>query len=512
MEEQYTNHRFFSDFPPVIFVLAAIKLFLPIFVHGDFGYFRDEFYYIACSEHLDLGYVDHPPVCAYVLAASRSILGDSLYAIRFPAALAGAGVIILIALIAREMGGRRFAQVFAALCALALPAFLAIHSFYSMNALDHFFWALSIYLIVRLLKGSSAGLWILLGCVLGIGLMNKISILFLGFGFFVGLILTPSRRLFLSKWSWICGLIAFVIFLPYILWEIQHGWPTIEFLENASLNKNLRMSPVAFFASLTIQTGPYLLPMWLLALYYFFSKNGRQFRLLGWISLTVFVLLIVLKGKSYYAIPAYIPLLAGGSLQLEILIEKLGRRWLKPVTVGTVAVCGIAVAPMAVPVLSIEQFIKYSSMLGITHPQEETNDVGELPQLYADMVGWEEMVQAVGLAYAELPQEDREKCAILADNYGQAGAIDFLGDKHGLPDAICPHNSYHLWGPRDYTGELVLSLMERDELERLFDEITQVGVVRRDYSMPYEDDRPIFLCRKPKWSLQEIWPRFKSYV
>jgi hypothetical protein len=221
---------------------------------------------------------------------------------------------------------------------------------------------------------------------------------------------------------------------------------------------------------------------------------------------------MVLQGKGYYAAPAYPPLFAGGAIVIESFVEKRRWHWLKPTMIVFLVIGGLVIAPLALPVLPVETFISYSNALGIKPESGERNELGELPQHFADMFGWEEMVKAVAEVYSTLTPEEQSKCAILTLNYGQAGAIDFFGKKYNLPKAICLHNSYHLWGPRDYSGEIVISLLGKDGLGKFFDEVTEAGTVVREYSMPYENNRPIYLCRKPKVSLQEVWPRLKNYI
>jgi hypothetical protein len=273
------------------------------------------------------------------------------------------------------------------------------------------------------------------------------------------------------------------------------------------------MSPIAFLQEQILLAHPLLLPVWLLGLcYFFFLRMGRDFRLFGWISVAVFVLLVTLRGKPYYAAPVYPALFGGGAIVIESIIKKRDWNSLKPAIIIIFVIGGLITAPMALPVLPVETFIRYSRALGIKLQSGETNELGELPQHFADMFGWEEMVKAVAAVYSNLTPEEQSRCTILTSNYGQAGAIDFFGGKHNLPKSICGHNSYYLWGPRDYTGEITISLMNKEGLLRFFDEVTQVGIIERKYSMPYENNRPIYLCRKPKASLREAWPWFKDYI
>jgi 4-amino-4-deoxy-L-arabinose transferase-like glycosyltransferase len=272
----------------ILLSLATIHALAHIFTNGNYGMFRDEFYYIACSKHLDWGYVDHPPLSIVLLAISNGALGTSVHAVRVLPALAGAGLVVLAGLLAREMGGRRFAQGFAALAAMISPAYLVLTGFYSMNSLDLLFWAAAYCLMIRLARTGNPRLWIALGLTLGLGLLNKISILFLGFGLVAGMVLTPLRTHFRNPYFWLGGLLAAVLFLPHILWQIQNGWPTLEFMNNARTYKISDLSILEFFKGSTLEIHPFNLPIWLAGLtWLLFAPSARRFRFLGLVFLAV---------------------------------------------------------------------------------------------------------------------------------------------------------------------------------------------------------------------------------
>ncbi len=497
----------------VLISLAILKVVLHFWVNLHDNLFRDEFYYIACGQHLSYGYVDHPPFVALVAAVTQALFGDSLFALRLPAVLAGGLIVFLTGRLARELGGGLFAQGLAALAMLVMPGCLAMTGIFSMNVFDNLFWLLSAYLLVLIVKDEIPLLWILLGVVLGIGLMNKISMLFFGFGLFAALILTPQRRWFQKKWLWITGAISFAIFLPYILWQIGHGWPTLEFMNNARLYKNLPLSPLEFMKEQFFMAHPFLLPVWLAGVYwYLFNPVGKRFRLLGWIYIIVLALLITMKGKAYYLIPVYSMLFAAGGVCIDSAIQRIGWNWLKPVLIIIIAGGGILIAPIALPILSPDAFITYSRTLGIEAGSGERHKQGALPQLFADRHGWEEMVETVVNVYLDLPSDERTKCVIVAKNYGEAGAIDYFGNQYDLPKAICGHNSYFLWGPGESKEEIAIAVgHSRDDLENFFDDVQQVALHVHDLAMPYESNLPVYLCREPKKTLQEIWPDNKHY-
>ena len=511
---RHFSRQFLRGDTALLLYLALVKLIFHLAFSSGYGYFRDEFYYIACGEHLDWGYVDQPPLTPLLALITRALLGDSLLALRFFPAVAGAVLVFLTGLMARELGGGRFAQGLAAVATLAAPTYIANDHIFTVNAFDHVFWALGAYLVIRIVKEDNPKLWLVFGLVAGIGLQNKISVLFFGFGIFVALLLTAHRKYFLSKWLWFGGAVAFVIFLPYVLWQVQHDWPMLELLRRGQLYKNYPLSPFEFLQGQFIEMHPFNLPIWLAGLYFYLvSKQGKRYRVLGWTYVVILVVFLILKAKPYYFAPAYPMLLAAGAFTIETFVRERQWNWLKPATVTLLLLGGAAVAPLAMPLLPVETYIRYQRFLGIEPPKTERHRFGKLPQLYADMFGWQEMVATVAKVYNSLPPEERAKCAIFTNNYGEAGAIDFFGGKYGLPKAISGHNNYWLWGPGNYAGEIVITVGPRlEDVKKAFDQVELGATHVNEYAMPYESDLPIYICRKPKMSLPEVWPRTKNYI
>ncbi len=493
--------------------LALVKLSLHLWANQGYGYFRDELYYIACGEHLDWGYVDQPPLIAVVAKLSRLLLGDSLSAVRFFPAVAGALLVLLTGLIVRELGGGRFAQALAAISVLIAPFYLGIGNFLSMNAFEPLFWMGCAYVLILVLKTGNPRLWLWFGLLAGIGLLNKHSMLFFGFGVVVGLLLTPQRKVFLNRWIWIAGLVALAVFLPNLIWQIRHDWPTLELLNNVkNSTKNVALSPMDFFLQQILLLHPLSFPLWMAGVgFYFFTREGKPYRVLGWTYLVMFVAFVFLKGKVYYLAPAYPMLLAAGALVTEKVIGRSSHGWLKPAVVTVLIIGGILLAPFGLPVLPVETFLHYQRAIGIEPPRTETSHTAELPQLYADQFGWEGMTATVAGIYNGLSAEEKAKTAIFAANYGEAGAIDFFGPKYGLPRAISGHQNYFFWGPRQYTGEIVLVLGgSLQVLEQYFSHVEEAAVLHHPYAMPFEN-RPVYLCRGLKTPLKELWPQLKNW-
>ncbi len=505
--------RFLSDTAVLVYLAAATWLLHLLFA-TKYGIFRDELYYIACGEHLAWGYVDQPPFAALMIHIVRAALGDSLYAIRLLPALCGAATVFLTGWIARELGGGRFAQVLAALAAMLGPVYLTIGHFYSMNCFDHLFWALAVYMLVRILKEDRPRLWPLFGLLAGVGLMNKYSMGFLGLGLIVGLALTPARKYFASVWLWLGGAIATVIFLPHILWEIHYGFPTAEFIHNATLYKNAPLSPAGFLSEVALQTLPLTVPIWLAGLYFFFfSRDGKTYRVLGWIFVAVLGIFFSTNAKPYYLAPTLFMLFAGGAVAIEIFIQRRSWNWLKPAALAVLVLAGLIVLPYGVPVLPVDTFIQYERFLGLHPSTGERGDVGELPQVYADMFGWENQVATVAKVYNSLTPEEKARTLIYCNNYGAAGAIDFFGKKYGLPKASSGHNNYWFWGPQNPNADMVITIGEsREDVEKSFKDVQLAATVVSPHARSFETDLPIYLGRGLKMPLKEIWPRTKDFI
>jgi hypothetical protein len=513
MQSKIISRQFLRSDLAVLLGIALVPLVLHLLFINQYGYSRDEFYYLACGEHLDWGYVDHPPFVALVAFLISKTLGTSLLAIRILPALAEAAMVVATGMMARELGAGRFAQALAALAVAFAPIFLFTGHVLSMNAFDYLLWALAAYVLILILKYDRPKLWLAFGLIAGVGLMDKYSMGFLGAGLVVGLVVTQGWKHFKSKWLWLGGALAFVIFLPHILWEIHYGFPTREFIANATSGKITPLSPFGFLKLVALSANPLTLPVWLAGLgYLLFARQARPFRVLGWMSLFVFGLLIATRTKPYYTAPALPVLMAAGAVATATLLNRFRLVWLKPIVLAAVALGQAILVPLFVPVLPVETYIRYAKSIGLDVPSGERHQIGKLPQHFADMFGWENLVANVARVYNNLPPDDRAKCAIYTTNYGRAGSIDLFGKQYRLPKCVCGHNSYFLWGPRDYAGEVMIVVGGRpEELRKVFADVTVAAQISNEYAMPYENEILVCICRKPKAPLKTLWPLTKSY-
>lgn len=496
----------------IVLSIALAKLVFHLLIANRYGIFRDELYYLACSEHLDAGYVDQPPLIAFVAWIARHLFGESFLGLRVLPALAGAATVWLTGKLTRELVGGAFAQALAALAAFAAPIFLLMHHWLTMNAFEPLIWLACAWCIVRAINRNEPRYWLWFGVLIGVGMENKYSTAFFAFAVVAALLATPQRRFLASKWIWIGALCSLLIFLPNLIWLVRHDFPFLELMHNIrSTNRDVVRGPVAFIVDQAMLMNPILFPLWVGGLGWLcLSRNGSRYRILGWIYALLLVAFIVLKGKNYYLAAAYPMLFAAGAIAFEYLTRERAR-WSRGIYVGLIVIVTCLLAPMAAPVLSPETYVRYQETLGLEPPKAENQPTGPLPQHFADEFGWEDMAKEVARVYNALPPEQRAKTAIFANSYGQAGAIDFFGGKYGLPKSISNHQSYWLWGPRDYTGESVIVLGSDGTGDREhFATVETAGKTFHPYSRR-DEHFDIFLCRDLNTTLQKLWPKAKKY-
>jgi hypothetical protein len=488
--------------------IAAVKFLFHFLTARMYGFFIDEIYFLACGQHLAWGYVDMPPLTAFQAWLTRHLFGDSPYSIRLFPSLAGAGLVLVAAAIARELGGGKFAQILTAVAVLFAPGYLAFCSYLSMNSLEPLIWSGCALIVIRLMKGGDPRLWLLFGLLAGIGLLNKHTMLVFGFAVVMALLLTADRSLMFNRWFVLAGGIAFLIFLPNLLWEVRNHFPHLELLANIRRNgRDVQMNPAVFLLWDVLLANPAAAPLWITGLVALLLGSLKRFRAVGLMWVVTYVTLIAAGGRFYYLMPAFAILLAAGA----VVIERM--RITRAVTLALIVIVGALIAPTAVPVLPAELYFRYTQLTHLSQPRFEHRATYAMPQFFADRFGWPEMVATVARAYNSLPAEERARTAIFGNDFGQSGAVDFYGPQYGLPKSIGGHLTNWIWGPRQYTGESLLVLGDNQKrLEELFEVVKPMGVIGHPYAMDQEHFT-LFLAQKPRggWTFQTIWPQLKKY-
>jgi len=510
----------FNGAMAIVWGIALAKLVFHIYFNNRYGYFRDEFDYMSCGDHLQWGYVDQPPLIPFLIHVCRAVFGDSLRSVRLIPAVASSLLVVQSGVLARELGGRRYAILLSAICSVVDPQYLSNGGLLGTNCLEPNLWMGCVYFLILAVQRNDPRYWLWFGVVAGFGLEEKYSIAVFGFGIVVGLQLTEQRRAFLNKWIWLGGIAAFLIFLPNLLWNIHYDWPFVQLMRAIKAEgRDVVWGPLQFFLQQVLVSNPLNAPIWLAGLLaLLFWKCLRPYRVLGWTYLVSYTVFFVLHGKNYYLAPIYPMLLAAGAVILENVLDRPetgGPRlqWVKRAVVITLLINGVYLAPIVVPILSPEHFLAYAKTLPFKLPVNEYSHArAALPQWYADQFGWKEIADEAEVAWNRIPVDQRGDCAIFAQDYGQAGAVDFFGRARGLPPALSGDRTYFLWGPRGYSGNCMIVLGDRkDRLEQLFNQVDFVGL-SADNPWALETGISVNICKGAKFgTLSQLWPQLKRW-
>lgn len=508
------NEKIPRNLLTLIISIAFINLLIYLITQAFFAYgmFRDEFYYLACANRLDFGYVDHSPFSIWILAIWKSLFGDSMFVIRIVPAIVTSTTLFVIGLFTIRLGGNKTAIIISTIGFMLTPIFLGMNTIYSMNVFDFFFWISSAYIFLRIIQTNDNKLWLLLGVVIGFGLLNKTSMLWFSSGIAMGIFFTPIREVLKTKYPYIAAAIALLIFSQYIIWNINHDFAHLEFMRNAASRKYGGLNPISFILDQILILNPLSILVWLPGLvFYFFNREGKQFRAIGFIWLTTFIILFInWHNKGEYIAAAYQILFAGGA----VMIEKwcLNRSWIKYAVGFSVILFGILLAPFARPLLSVDKFVEYQNAIGLKPPSNEGHET-ELPQFYSDMFGWEDLAKNVSDVYRLIPEDKKKNTVVYCSNYGKAGAIEYFSKKYLLPKVICTHNSYWYWSKEtNAISTIIIIGGEIEEHLESLEEVYEAGYHQTKYAMPYENNQKIFIGRGLKVSIEEIRNSNKIFI
>ena len=500
---------------PVLGVTAGCFALLMV-VAGRYGYHRDELYFVAASKRMAWGYVDQPPLSVALVWLARRLFGDSLYGLRLFPALAFAAAVALTGLTARELGGRRFAQTFAALLIGVSPFLIAAH-LAGPTVYDLLGWALVMLLVLRILRTGDQRLWLLVGPVVGVSLYAKHTILFLVIALLVGFVVDRRWRVLASPYLWAAAAIAVVMWVPNLIWQADHDWPTLAMSAALRAKHSGAVYSVTFVILQFVLPGLWAAPVWLAGLWALLREQRfRPYRPFAWAYLLLFVVIMVAMGdRPYYLGPLYIVLLGVGSVITAGVVEgsrrffsdeppavrRRGSMWRSPAAAyAWVLIFAAVFLPISLPILPVHWLA--------TVPLQKLNyDMGE-------QVGWQDLTRTVAGIYARLPASERARTVILTGNYGEAGALERYGGPFGLPAVYSGHNNFGLWGPppASATTVIIVGFGERARLTSYFSEFGRAGVISNRAGVDNDEDGlPIWVAHGLKRPWAEMWPDLRHY-
>jgi hypothetical protein len=500
----------FASGEMAIILIALGKFALHLATANRYGYFIDELYTIAMGKHVAGGFVDVPPLVPIITGAWTGLFGASLFSIRFLAAVFGALTVYAAGRIGRELGLKPAGQAFVALTALVSPILLAMNSFMAYDGPDQFLSAAFFFAAVKLLKGKDPRLWIAVGAAGGLALMAKYTMLFLALAFLIGILISDRRKDLATPWPWLGALCAVLIALPWGIWQAFHHWPLIDYWQNYARTRVYRAGPGEFAVTQLISYNPLAAPLWLGGLaWLLMAITAKPFRALGFTALAAYAIFFLTSAPAYMTASLYPFLYSAGYMAIQGWSAKGKRAWAAPSAAVLIALTGAAMMPTLIPLLSPEKTVDYNRRFtGLWSKAKVNNGIwNKLPQYMADRLGWPELVEAVAKAYSGLSDIEKSDCLILTQNYGQAGAIDLLGGKYGLPKAASGHNSYYLWGYGGKSGDTTIAVgLVEPLLRALFTEVEFSCVSANvPLAMVYNREVPIYVCRNPIQPLDAIW-------
>jgi hypothetical protein len=487
--------------------IAALSLLGHVLVNQRYGYHRDEFPVLDDAMHLAWGYVVYPPVTPFIARVALTLFGHSLSGLRLLSTLGFSVVIVVTGLMARRLGAGLWGQVLAAVA--VATASIPVHnsSLFQYVTFDYLAWVLTAYFVISLLTTNDGRWWLAIGVALAFGALSKYTIGALIFGLAAGVVLTPARQHLRSRWLWLGALLALLLVLPHFYWEYRHHFISLDFLQSIhQRDVGEGRGNRAHFLVEQLMVGSNLgtIWIWLAGLwFYFFSAPGRPYRALGWMYLVPLLLFLVARGRSYYLAPAYPMLLAGGSVWVSAKVANFGAKW------RGMAVAGILIFALCGAVITVRLLLPVATIHS-TLWEKQIKLIGDFP----DEIGWPDLVDEVARVYHSQPQTEG-RVAILAGNYGEAGAINLFGPSRQLPPAISGVNTYWLRGYGEPPPETVVLVgFSRKRAERFFKEVTLAGhvsnaeCVRNEES---EDHPDIFIARRPRKPWPELWVELQSF-
>ena len=494
---------------PAVWVVAALVGFVHAATAGRYDAQRNELYFLVCGWHPDFGYVDQPPLVPLIAAATQ-VFGISIWMLRLPATLVAIALVLLCASFARLLGGGSRAAALAAIAAGIAPGLAGLSSHLTTSTFEPIAWTAAAFLLTRAILRDRRSDLIWIGVLAGLAMEAKwgIAIWLVALG--VGVMTVPARRMLLWWQLWLGVAVAVVLFAPNLIWQWQHGWPFFEvILPHLESQKNFTGPIWLFEFRQAMSMNIALAPLWLVGVIAPFADRRlapARFLSIGFVLTTAFYFLQ--RGTNYYLFPAYPTMFALGAVWCEGLAVAVTRVWM-----AAALAVSAWLAPVTLPILEPALLQRYMDFTHTRPKPIEAAGVGApLTQSLSDEFGWRDLEKQIAAIVHGLPPEDQARVAILASNYGEAAAIDVYGGEDGLPPALSGQNQYWLWGPRGYDGSLIIHVGgDPERWRKACGSVEDAGRFGNPYTMPYENDRAIFICRDLRQPLGRMWDRLKRY-
>ena len=495
---------FFSDIN-ILWLLGLALFLLHMFTNHQYGFHQDELVVLDNANNLDWGFIEYPPLTPFLARIELTLFGLSLVSERTFSALAQSIVMVLTGLMARELGGRQLAQVVAALAAAIAPIALIQGSLIQYVTFDFFWSVLIAYLVIRLLKSEDPRWWIPIGAVIGLGMMTKYTMVIFIAGLVGGVLLTDVRSYLRSPWLWGGVALSFLIFLPNLIWQIQHNFISLEFLSSIhERDVEIGRAKGYLIEQFLFCSNPFFIPFWISGLvYYFRNEAGKRYRLIGWMYVIPFLIYLITQGRSYYLAPAYPMLLAAGAVVWQARLDKLpmqrARRAVR-LTWAEIAIGAVISGALALPIAPIN-----SALWKITSEVHDT---------FTEQIGWPEMVETVAGIYTDLPENEKARAGILTGENDEAAALNLYGPEYDLPKAISGSDTFWLRGYGEPPPEtLIIVGFSQQDVNFAFEQCEVASMITNLYGVENDlrDPPDIFICRRPRLSWPELWNRVKRY-
>ena len=432
----------------ILFLLALLKFILPFILQNSFYQLhRDEYLYLAEGKHLAWGFMEVPPMLS-VLAWITNLFGATSFWVKIWPALFGALSFLLVGKIVLSLKGNLFALILAWL-PFVVDGYMRLFFLFHPNFLDVFFWTLMAFTIFNYIQSRENKWLYFFGISAGLGMMSKYSVAFYAVSLLAGILMTRERKIFLNKYFYYACGIGLLIFLPNIIWQYNHRFPVVHHMGELQEEQLKYNSAIGFIISQLLMNFPCVFT-WIAGLFFVFRSSIRSFRIFGWAYFFVIVLLIVLRGKDYYALGAYPVLFAFGAINLERLTSARFK-WVRYATVAFSVAVGLFGFPLILPVAKPETLAKYYEVTGMNKTFKwEDRKLHPLPQDFGDMIGWKELAEKTGIVYNSLPPQERAKTMVYCRGYFSAGALNYYWEKEGLPEVYSDNASFLFWMPDKY--------------------------------------------------------------